>query len=179
MVTPEYKKVERYLWGLAPQIRSLVTSSNPMDAKSAITLAFKLRDNAVRDGLFEKKETEEGRSEEKRKWFGKPSNQTYKRPGTMKAYAANIEGQNGYLGTRPRCDKCGYHHSEKCIQCGKCKKYGHLAHNCWSNANPNKINQVAGKVKPGTGRMNQGCFECGDPKHFRKDCPRLKNRNDK
>ncbi|KAI3742549.1 hypothetical protein L1987_60234 [Smallanthus sonchifolius] len=26
--------------------------------------------------------------------------------------------------------------------------------------------------------MNQGCFECGDPKHFRKDCPRLKNRND-
>ncbi|KAI3754561.1 hypothetical protein L1987_54347 [Smallanthus sonchifolius] len=61
MVTPEYKKVERYLWGLAPQIRSLVTSSNPMDAKSAITLAVKLRDNAVRDGLFEKKETEEGR----------------------------------------------------------------------------------------------------------------------
>ncbi|KAI3704519.1 hypothetical protein L1987_74741 [Smallanthus sonchifolius] len=181
MVTPEYKKVERYLWGLAPQIRSLVTSSNPMDAKSAITLAFKLRDNAVRDGLFEKKETEEGRSGEKRKWFGKPSNQTknqtYKRPGTMKAYAANIEGQNGYLGTRPRCDKCGYHHSEKCTQCGKCKKYGHLAHNCWSNANPNNINQVAGKVKPGIGRMNQGCFECGDPKHFRKDCPKLKNRN--
>ncbi|KAI3821517.1 hypothetical protein L1987_09085 [Smallanthus sonchifolius] len=26
--------------------------------------------------------------------------------------------------------------------------------------------------------MNQGCFECEDPKHFRKDCPKLKNRND-
>ncbi|KAI3799955.1 hypothetical protein L1987_35261 [Smallanthus sonchifolius] len=182
MVTPEYKKVERYLWGLAPQIRGLVTSSNPMDAKSAITLAFKLRDNAVRDGLFEKKETEEGRSGEKRKWFGKPinqnKNQIYKRPETMKAFVANTVGQNVYLGTLPRCDKCGYHHSEKCIQCGKCKKYGHLAHNCRSNTNPNKINQVAGKVNPGTERMNQGCFECGDPKHFRKDCPRLKNRND-
>ncbi|KAI3683189.1 hypothetical protein L1987_83689 [Smallanthus sonchifolius] len=153
-----------------------------MDAKSAIILAFKLRDNAMRDGLFEKKDTEEGRSGEKRKWFGKPcnqnKNQTYKRPGTMKAYAVNTVEQNGYLGTRPKCDKCGYHHSEKCTQCGKCKKYGHLAHNCWTNANPNKINQVAGKVKPGTGRMNQGCFECGDPKHFRKDCPKLKNRND-
>ncbi|KAI3819574.1 hypothetical protein L1987_13415 [Smallanthus sonchifolius] len=153
MVTPEYKKVERYLWGLAPQIRSMVTSLNPMDAKSAITLAFKLRDNVVRDGLFRKKETEEGRSGEKRKWFGKPSNQnknqTYKRPGTMKAYAVNNVEQNGYLGTRPKCDKCGYHHSEKCTQCGKCKKKGQTR-----------------------------CFECGDPKHFRKDCPRLKNRND-
>ncbi|KAI3762548.1 hypothetical protein L1987_52979 [Smallanthus sonchifolius] len=153
-----------------------------MDAKSAITLAFKLRDNAVRDGLFGKKETEEGKSGEKRKWFGKPSNQNknqaYKRPETMKAYAANLEGQSGYLGTRPKCDKCGYHHSERCIQCGKCKKYGHMTHNCWSNANPNKTNQVAGQVKPGTGRMNQGCFECGDPKHIRKDCPKLKNRND-
>ncbi|KAI3819628.1 hypothetical protein L1987_13469 [Smallanthus sonchifolius] len=182
MVTPEYKKVERYLWGLTPQIRSLVTSSNPMDAKSAITLAFKLRDNAVRDGLFEKKETEEGRSGEKRKWFGKPSNQnrnqSYKRPETMKAFVANTVEQNGYLGALPRCDKCGYHHSGRCTQCGKCKKYGHLAHNCWSNANSNKTNQVTGKGNPGTGRMNQGCFECGDPKHFRKDCPKLKNRND-
>ncbi|KAI3671895.1 hypothetical protein L1987_87092 [Smallanthus sonchifolius] len=182
MVTPEYKKVERYLWGLAPQIRSLVTSSNPMDAKSAITLAFKLRDNAVRDGLFGKKETEEGRSGEKRKWFGKPSNQnknqTYRRPETMKAFVANTVEQNGYLVVRPRCDKCGYHHGGKCTQCGKCKKYGHLAHNCRRNANPTKINQVAGKVNPGTERMNQGCFECGDPKHFRKDCPKLKNRND-
>ncbi|KAI3827938.1 hypothetical protein L1987_02027 [Smallanthus sonchifolius] len=182
MVTPEYKKVERYLWGLAPQIRSMVTSSNPMDAKSAITLAFKLRYNAVRDGLFEKKETEDGRSGEKRKWFGKPSNQNknqaYKRPKTMKAYAANIEGQNGYLGTLPKCDKCGYHHSGRCTQCGKCKKHGHLAHNCWNNVNTNKTNQVAGKGNPGTERMNQGCFECGDPKHFRKDCPKLKNRND-
>ncbi|KAI3704083.1 hypothetical protein L1987_74291 [Smallanthus sonchifolius] len=182
MVTPEYKKVERYLWGLAPQIRGLVTSSNPMDAKSAITLAFKLRDNAVRDGLFKKKETEEGRSGEKRKWFGKPSNQnrnqSYKRPETMKAFVANTVEQKGYLGARPRCDNCGYHHSGKCTQCGKCKKYGHLAHDCGSNTNPNKINQVAGKVNPGTERMNQGCFECGDPKHFRKDCPKLKNRND-
>ncbi|KAI3810829.1 hypothetical protein L1987_20451 [Smallanthus sonchifolius] len=181
MVTPEHKKVERYLWSLAPQIRSLVTSSNPMDAKSAITLAFKLRDNAVRDGLFGK-ETEEGKFGEKRKWFGKSSNQNknqaYKRPETMKAYAANTVEQNGYLGSLPRCDKCGYHHSGRCIQCGKCKKYGHLAHNCRSNTNPNKINQVAGKVNPGTERMNQGCFECGDPKHFRKDCPKLKNRND-
>ncbi|KAI3682772.1 hypothetical protein L1987_83010 [Smallanthus sonchifolius] len=96
----------------------------------------------------------------------------------MKAFVANTVGQNGYLGALPRCDKCGYHHSGRCTQCGKCKKYGHLAHNCWSNTNSNKTNQVTGKGNPGIGRMNQGCFECGDPKHFRKDCPKLKNRND-
>ncbi|KAI3744809.1 hypothetical protein L1987_57902 [Smallanthus sonchifolius] len=69
MVTPEHKYLERYLWGLVPQIRSMVTSSNPMDAKSAITLAFKLRDDVERNGLFGKKENDEGRSGEKRKWM--------------------------------------------------------------------------------------------------------------
>ena len=27
MVTPEYKKIERYIWGLAPQIQGMVISS--------------------------------------------------------------------------------------------------------------------------------------------------------
>ncbi|XP_076904446.1 uncharacterized protein LOC143559893 [Bidens hawaiensis] len=29
MVPPEYKQIERYIWGLVPQIRSLITSSRP------------------------------------------------------------------------------------------------------------------------------------------------------
>ncbi|KAI3696046.1 hypothetical protein L1987_79055 [Smallanthus sonchifolius] len=194
MMTEEYcprnelQKIESEMWNLqmiGDDVAGYTDRFNELASlvPHMVTPEYKkLRDNAVRDGLFEKKETEEGRSGEKRKWFGKQSNQnknqTYKRPGTMKAYAVNTVEQKGYLGTRPKCDKCGYHHSGRCTQCGKCKKYGHLAHNCWNNANPNKINQVVGKVNPGAERMNQGCFECGDPKHFRKDCPKLKNRND-
>ncbi|KAI3775993.1 hypothetical protein L1987_45753 [Smallanthus sonchifolius] len=168
MVTPEYKKVERYLWGLAPQIRSMVTSSNPMDTKSAIVLAYKLRDDVVRNGLFEKKETEERKLGEKRKWVGKPNNQfrnqAYKRQETVKAFAANAVEKRGYAGPQPRCDKCGYHHVGKCTQCERCRKFGHRAQTCRLNANP-------------TDKIKQGCYECGDLKHYRKDCPKLKNQN--
>ncbi|KAI3827638.1 hypothetical protein L1987_01718 [Smallanthus sonchifolius] len=168
MVTPEYKKVERYLWGLAPQIRSMVTSSNPMDTKSAIVLAYKLRDDVVRNGLFEKKETEERKLGEKRKWVGKPNNQfrnqAYKRQETVKAFAANAVEKRGYAGPQPRCDKCGYHHVGKCTQCERCRKFGHRAQTCRLNANP-------------TDKIKQGCYECGDLKHYRKDCPKLNNQN--
>ncbi|KAI3825406.1 hypothetical protein L1987_06889 [Smallanthus sonchifolius] len=168
MVTPEYKKVERYLWGLAPQIRSMVTSSNPMDAKSAIVLAYKLRDDVVRNGLFGKKETKERKLREKRKWVGKPNNQfrnqAYKRQETVKVFAANAVEKRGYAGPQPRCDKCGYNHVGKCTQCERCRKFGHRAQTCRLNANP-------------TEKIKQGCYECGDLKHYRKDCPKLNNPN--
>ncbi|KAI3815970.1 hypothetical protein L1987_15654 [Smallanthus sonchifolius] len=168
MVTPEYKKVERYLWGLAPQICSMVTSLNPMDTKSAIVLAYKLRDDVVRNGLFEKKETEERKLGEKRRWVGKPNNQfrnqAYKRQETVKAFAANAVEKRGYAGPQPRCDMCGYHHVGKCTQCERCRKFGHRAQTCRLNANP-------------TDKSKQGCYECGDLKHFRKDCPKLNNQN--
>ena len=34
MVTPVDKKIERYIWGLAPQIQSLVTASRPVTFES-------------------------------------------------------------------------------------------------------------------------------------------------
>ncbi|KAI3762600.1 hypothetical protein L1987_53037 [Smallanthus sonchifolius] len=148
MVTPEHKRVERYLWGLAPQIRSMVTSSNPIDAKSAITLAFKLKDDAVRNELFVRKENEESRSGEKRKWMGNSTN-TVER----KEYDRGL----------PRCKRCGNHHAGVCIKCGKCDKFGHTTQACRSN-------NRTGKIKP-------GCFVCGDLKHFKKDCPKWKNQN--
>ena len=47
LVTPEYARIERYMWGLAPQIRGMVTS-NPATIQSAIALAHSLTDDAVR-----------------------------------------------------------------------------------------------------------------------------------
>ncbi|KAI3814005.1 hypothetical protein L1987_18744 [Smallanthus sonchifolius] len=167
MVTPEHKRVERYLWGLAPQIRSMVTSSNPIDAKSAITLAFRLRDDAIRNGLFVRKENEEGRSGEKRKWMGNSSNksgkQGFKKQGTVKAFAANTMEKKEYDRGLPRCKKCGNHHTGECIKCGKCDRFGHTTQAC-------RVNNRMWKNKP-------GCFVCGDPKHFKRDCPKWKNQN--
>ncbi|KAI3810118.1 hypothetical protein L1987_19727 [Smallanthus sonchifolius] len=167
MVTPEHKRVERYLWGLAPQIRSMVTSSNPIDAKSAITFAFKLKDDAVRNGLFERKENEEGRFGEKRKWMGNSSNksekQGFKKQGTMKAFTVNTVERKEYDRGLPRCKKCGNHHAGVCIKCGKCDKFGHTTQAC-------RANNRMGRIKP-------GCFICGDLNHFKRDCPKWKNQN--
>ena len=45
MVTPEEKKVERYLWGLSPQIQNSVLASRPTTFDSAKELAQQLIEN--------------------------------------------------------------------------------------------------------------------------------------
>ncbi|GJU94410.1 putative reverse transcriptase domain-containing protein [Tanacetum coccineum] len=48
MVTPEYKKIKRYVWGLPEKIQGNVTSSKPATAHEAIRMAHSLMDQAVR-----------------------------------------------------------------------------------------------------------------------------------
>ena len=52
LVTPEYKKIERYIWGLAPQIRNMITAANPTTYQSVVQLAYSLTDDAVRTGIL-------------------------------------------------------------------------------------------------------------------------------
>ncbi|KAJ9544641.1 LOW QUALITY PROTEIN: hypothetical protein OSB04_024348 [Centaurea solstitialis] len=50
MVTPEEKRIDRYVWGLAPEIRRMVTSANPTTIQSAVVLANRLANDVVRSG---------------------------------------------------------------------------------------------------------------------------------
>ena len=52
MVTPENKKVERYIWGLSPQILGHVLASNPTTFDSAKHLAYKLIDHGFHQGVM-------------------------------------------------------------------------------------------------------------------------------
>ncbi|XP_022024052.1 uncharacterized protein LOC110924342 [Helianthus annuus] len=61
MVTPEYVKVESYIWGLSPRIHSMVTSAKPTTYLEATTLAKSLGDDAARKGSLDKKK-ETGKS---------------------------------------------------------------------------------------------------------------------
>jgi hypothetical protein len=54
MVTREPKRIQRYIWGLVPQIRGMVTSSNPTTMQAALELAERLTDEMVRDGTLGK-----------------------------------------------------------------------------------------------------------------------------
>ncbi|GJS56975.1 putative reverse transcriptase domain-containing protein, partial [Tanacetum coccineum] len=48
MVTPKYKKIKRYVWGLTDDIQGNVTSSKPTKIQEAICMAHDLMDQVVR-----------------------------------------------------------------------------------------------------------------------------------
>ncbi|GJW92209.1 reverse transcriptase domain-containing protein [Tanacetum coccineum] len=81
------------------------------------------------------------------------------------AYAAGTGERKEYAGTLPLCNKCKFYHNGPCTEkCVNCKKVSHLTNDCW---NP-------------TATSNQRtitCYECGNQRHYKSDCPELENRN--
>ncbi|GKC58910.1 putative reverse transcriptase domain-containing protein, partial [Tanacetum coccineum] len=79
-----------------------------------------------------------------------------------------------YEGSKPMCSKCNYHHDGQCApKCHKCNRVGHLARVCRSTANANTANNQKG-TEAG---QKATCFECGAHRHFKRECPKLKNNN--
>nr|GFA15353.1 hypothetical protein [Tanacetum cinerariifolium] len=95
MVTLESQRVNRYIQGLAPEIKAHVTSSQPATIQGAVSMANRLTTDGIKDGIFKKKENAGNK---------KRSND-----------------QNRVVNERPR----------------------------------------------------PTCYECGDPNHFRRNCPRM------
>ncbi|GKE70310.1 hypothetical protein Tco_1528382, partial [Tanacetum coccineum] len=55
LVTPKSRKIERYVYGLAPQIRGMVAATEPKTIKKAMQISGALTDEAVRNGLIKKR----------------------------------------------------------------------------------------------------------------------------
>ncbi|GJX74765.1 putative reverse transcriptase domain-containing protein, partial [Tanacetum coccineum] len=51
---------------------------------------------------------------------------------------------------------------------------GHFARDCKSSGNTNIANTQKGN---GANPNGNGCFKCGAPGHFKRDCPKLKNKD--
>nr|GEW01175.1 reverse transcriptase domain-containing protein [Tanacetum cinerariifolium] len=89
-----------------------------------------------------------------------------------RAYTAGNNERKVYVRSFPYCNKCWLHHEGLCtIRCGNCKKIRHLTRDCRVTVTQN--------TQGATVRNQQGigCYECGRPGHFRKDCPKLRNQN--
>ncbi|GKB45950.1 putative reverse transcriptase domain-containing protein, partial [Tanacetum coccineum] len=54
LVTPEGKKIKRYVYGLTPQIQGMVAASEPKTIQKAVQLAGILTDEALRNGSIKK-----------------------------------------------------------------------------------------------------------------------------
>ncbi|GJT91272.1 reverse transcriptase domain-containing protein [Tanacetum coccineum] len=54
LVTPENKRIERYIYGLAPQICAMVAATEPTTIQSAVLKVGMLTDEVIRNGLLKK-----------------------------------------------------------------------------------------------------------------------------
>ncbi|GJZ41436.1 putative reverse transcriptase domain-containing protein [Tanacetum coccineum] len=54
LVTPESRKIERYVYGLAPQIRGMVAATEPKTMQKAVQISSALTDKVVRNGSIKK-----------------------------------------------------------------------------------------------------------------------------
>ncbi|XP_071728438.1 uncharacterized protein [Rutidosis leptorrhynchoides] len=160
MVTPEYKRVERYIWGLSENIQGNVLSSKPEMIQSAIRIAHDLMAQIVRRQPINAK-TDVKVTIEKRKWDGNQED-NFKKQGTTKVESSNSK----YAGKKPYCSRCTKHYFSVCtIVCDRCKKQGHLSKNCRVH--------LSGNDKGDKNNQNV-CFGCGQAGHFKKECLKAK-----
>ncbi|GJU92691.1 reverse transcriptase domain-containing protein [Tanacetum coccineum] len=60
LVTPEGKRIEMYVYGLAPQIQGMVATTKPKTIQKAVQIAGTLTDEAVRNGSIKKNPKKRG-----------------------------------------------------------------------------------------------------------------------
>ncbi|MFS7987691.1 putative transcription factor interactor and regulator CCHC(Zn) family [Helianthus anomalus] len=168
MVDPHIKRIELYLKGLVPEIQSHVTTANLTTIPPVIRLAHRLTDQAVEQNKLTKRigaTTSDGPSDNKQKWDGVSSKGStsaqsqqrktddYNRPGQQ---SSGSQGQSG------------------------CNKPDHAAKDCRSlnPANQQRRNQQQAPQNQRQQKQQQsgndkGCFQCGAEGHFKRDRPKL------
>ncbi|KAD4982134.1 hypothetical protein E3N88_18805 [Mikania micrantha] len=120
MVPSEAKKIDRYIWGLTPQIRGMVTSAEPTTLEKAILLAASLTDEMVRTCTLTKKQA--GGKRKRMEFQGKKTNNDARKDhGTTKNFVMATTERKPYNGPLPKCNKCNYHHHGNCNVCNRCK----------------------------------------------------------
>ncbi|KAJ0570677.1 putative nucleotidyltransferase, Ribonuclease H [Helianthus annuus] len=153
---PMSRRIELFIKGLPPRVKSLVTAAHLNDLTQIVRLTHKIVDQEVESNSLPPRVSTTTAAaptatapanDNKRKWsdYDKASSasQTQKRPDnnnnnrSISQSSSVNQGQGGsqsqgsYAGRKPRCNKCGYHHFGPCGRmCNRCGKAGHEARDC-------------------------------------------------
>nr|GEU89105.1 hypothetical protein [Tanacetum cinerariifolium] len=165
LITRENKRIERYIYGHALQIRAMVATTALPTIHSVVLKARMLTDEAIRNGSLKKstKKRENGR-EFSRNENARDDNKSY-RTGRVFAKITNPVRKE-YTGTAPKCTNYSFHHNPKmpCRKCTNCNRLRHFAIDFraglgWLNRPPrpgaNRQNQPM-SIEGGQGRRNNG-----------------------
>ncbi|GKE18743.1 putative reverse transcriptase domain-containing protein [Tanacetum coccineum] len=165
LVTPESRMIERYVYGLAPQIRRMVAATEPKTIQKAVQISGALTDEAVRNRLINKVEKRGSVGQPSKDKNGRDDN---KRTRTGDAFATTVNpvGREN-TSTWPKCTTCNSYHVPEgpCRICYNCNRPGYLARDC--KGVPRNVNHV--NARNSTVRA---CYECGSTDHVRSACPR-------
>ncbi|GKD96275.1 putative reverse transcriptase domain-containing protein, partial [Tanacetum coccineum] len=174
IISNEEDKVKRFVGGLPDNIQGNLIAAEPTKLQDAIRIANNLMDQKLKGYARS--------AENKRRLKNNPRDNRGQQPvfkrqnvggqNVERAYTAGSNEKKGYVGSLPYCNKCKLHHAGPCIvRCGNCKRVDHITRDCTTTVTPNTQRAPVGN-QPGI-----VCYECGRPRHFRKDCPKLRNQN--
>ncbi|GKD82252.1 putative reverse transcriptase domain-containing protein, partial [Tanacetum coccineum] len=169
LVTPENKRIERYIYGLALQIRATVATTEPTTIHSVVLKVGMLTDEAIRNGSLKKNTEKRGNvGELSRNENVRDEN---KRHRTGRAFATiTTPIRKEYMGITPKCTNYNYYHNPEmpCRKCTNCNRFGHFDRDC--RAGPRMVTPMNAKNLT---TARGAYFECGGTDHYKATCPRL------
>ncbi|XP_021986134.1 uncharacterized protein LOC110882414 [Helianthus annuus] len=147
------RRIELFIKGLPPRVKGLVTAENLNNLTQIVRLTHKIVDQEVESNSLPPRISTTATTattpatDSKRKWndVDKASNsvQSQKRPdnnnnnrsfsqsSSVNQGQGSNQNQGSYVGKKPQCSKCGYHHYGQCVRaCRRCEKVGHEAKDC-------------------------------------------------
>nr|GFC35717.1 hypothetical protein [Tanacetum cinerariifolium] len=131
LVTPESKRIERYVYGISLQIRGMVAATEPKTIQKAMQIADTLTNEALRNGSIKNNPKKRGNMGEPSKDRNVRDNNKMTRTGNAFAITTNPVGRENAC-TVPTCTTCNSYHAlgVPCHTCFNCNLPCHFAKDC-------------------------------------------------